>query len=155
MNLTHIILFNFLTGATPSDAVVVPEAEAEFSGGFWEAYDREMVDRDRIRRKRRKVEELAERAQDKIEREIALELRKHEAEQARVDELNRLRELVERHQEGLALSERVSVAAERAILQRNFSAMEALERELQRLREEELFMLEAIRLITSGGPVNG
>lgn len=109
-----------------------------FSGGFLHAYE---LEQSRRRKKRREQEELEEDAQalkDQLDREIALLLRKQEAEDERRAELDRLQRLVRDHsRNALELSDRAKIAYLRALTQANFSAMEALDRELQRQLEEE------------------
>lgn len=118
---------------------VVPSAE-RFSGGYtwWLAWEREQERRRRKRKRQQELEDEARALQDRIDRDIALLLRQQEAESAREAELARLKRLVRRysHQE-LELSDRAKVAYVRALTQQNFSALEALERELAQQIEEE------------------
>jgi hypothetical protein len=112
----------------------------QFSGGFFVDYAHEQAV---LRRKRREQDELEEEARelkDKVDREIALLLRAQEAETERKAELDRLQALVKAHSHAqLELSDRAKIAYVRALTQANFSAMEALDRELQRMIEEEEF----------------
>jgi hypothetical protein len=119
----------------PQPPVVTPEVTG---GGFWPAYERYRATRIRKKREQEELEEEARALQDKVDREIALLLRAAEAEQARKAELDRLQALVKAHSNAqLELSDRAKIAYVRALTQANFSAMEALERELQRQLDEE------------------
>lgn len=117
----------------------VPQAVDEaFSGGFVFAYEREVGRRARRRREQEQLEEDTESIQEEIDRKIAVLLRKQEYEDERRAELNRLNKLViDFAKERSDLSDRVQKAYVRALTQANFSALEALDRELQRMLEEE------------------
>lgn len=125
------------SGFTPPTPVSPPET---FSGGygFLNAYEREQARRRRRRRKQEELEEESRNLQDKVDREIAELLRIQEAKDEERDNLARLQRLVRQHSdEALQLSDRAKVAYMRALTQANFSAMQALDRELQRMLEEE------------------
>jgi hypothetical protein len=115
-----------------------PPVQDTFSGGFLYEYEREQ---NRRRKKRRELDEREEAARDlkdKIDREIAELLARQEAQDERRGELDRLQRLVRDHShQQLELSDRAKIAYVRALTQANFSAMEALDRELQRMLEEE------------------
>jgi hypothetical protein len=74
---------------------------------------------------------------DEITREIGIELSRQEAREAKLEHLSRLADLVTLGAAPQGASPRVLQAFERARAQLNFSALEALERELDRDREEE------------------
>lgn len=115
-----------------------PPTQDTFSGGFLYAYEREQARRRKKRREQEEREEAARELQDKVDREIAELLARQEAEDERRAELDRLQRLVRDHsRDQLQLSNRAKVAYVRALTQANFSAMEALDRELQRMLEEE------------------
>ena len=84
-------------GNTDSNAFGVTVTEGQFSGGFWFDYDAEYSRRRREEKKRLEAEEAAQKIQDELEREIALEFRKQDAENDRVNELARLTALTEKH----------------------------------------------------------
>ncbi|HLA60919.1 MAG TPA: hypothetical protein VK626_01615 [Nitrospiraceae bacterium] len=111
-----------------------------FSGGFLLAYELEQV---RRARKRRELEELAEdsaRIEDDTSRQIAAFLREQEARDAEQADAHRLHELALRYareKDSKELSDRVKIAYVRALSQANFSALEAFQRELDRMLEEE------------------
>jgi hypothetical protein len=114
------------------------DAASAFGGGFLYAYELEQSRRRKKRREQEDLEEDAEALKDQMDREIALLLRKQEAEDERRAELDRLQRLVRDHsRNALELSDRAKIAYVRALTQANFSAMEALDRELQRMLEEE------------------
>lgn len=115
-----------------------PPVQEGGGGGFLYAYELEQSRRRRKRREQEELEEEARALQDKVDREIALLLRAKEAEDEREAELARLQKLVREHsREQLALSDRAKIAYTRALTQANFSALEALDREMQRQMEEE------------------
>ena len=145
-----------VTGTNPAgsdssnafDVTVSEAAEESATGGWWVRYEQEMLKREYDERKRRKKRQEALALKAEVDRELALEFRKQEEEQARRQELARLRKLAESHRAEIeALGGRVLQAAERAIINQTFSSMEALERELKRAREEELFLLQALEMI--------
>lgn len=123
---------------TDNPAIVPQVASTPFTGGFLYAYERARAARRKRLQEEEELEEQARALQDKVDREIALLLRAAEAEQARQAELDRLQGLVRAHSNAqLQLSDRAKIAYVRALTQANFSAMEALDRELQRMIEEE------------------
>ena len=115
---------------------------------FHNAYEAELARRRKRKREREALEQETEQIQDDLDRAIAQELRKQEAIDEKRDNLNRLKELAKQHADLEAArqySERVATAYARAIAQENFSALEALDRELQRARDEEDMMTMAAR----------
>ena len=137
--------------STGCKGVAAVEEQPAPSGGwaFYFAHEQEMLRREDERRERLVKSEKSRNIPDQIEREIALEFRALEAEEARWLELERLRRLVEKYRSEVRhqSSEKVNKAADRAILQGNFSAMEALERELRKERETQRAFLEAATLL--------
>lgn len=139
-----------LTGAGALDGLVMLDlgvsglfaqpitASADYSGGFLFAYELEQAHRRRKRAEQEERKADASHLMDKVDREIALLLQKQEAEDEQRAELDRLKGLVSAHsREQLELSDRAKIAFTRALAQANFSALEALDRELQRQLEEE------------------
>jgi hypothetical protein len=128
--------------AYQSDAVVVEE-----TGGGWapflSKYEKDLERRRRRDRERRELERETDEIQDELDRAIAQELRKQEALDAKRQDLDSLAALAKQADLEAAreYSERVAVAFARAVTQGNFSAMEALDRELQRARDEEEFLM--------------
>lgn len=125
----------------------IPDVSA--TGGFWFDYDREYI---RRKAKQEELEEARRKAkllQNAIDREIAELLQAEEKEKARLEELKRLSELANKHQRTVTfeLGQNVAKAAQRAQKQGNFSAMEALERNLRIAKEEEEFLFQALTLI--------
>lgn len=120
----------------------------EPSGGFWFDYDYELTRRRKEKEERERLEREAKQIQDRLDRALALEFRKKEAEQSRIDELQRLSKLAAQHTETIQeLDKKVIIAAERAVRKGKFSAMEAFEREIGRVREEELFLMMALSMV--------
>lgn len=133
-------IINLGFAASPSGFVPPepPAATPPTSGGFWYAYEQHRARSARSKREQEEDEEDARQLQDKVDREIALLLQKAQAEGERKAELNRLQQLVKAHSNAqLQLSDRAKIAYVRALTQANFSAMEALDRELQRQLDEE------------------
>ncbi len=123
------------------------------SGGF--TYFEGQYDRERARRRRERAEllELEKEARaipEVIDREIAVLLREQDARELKRQELERLRKLADslRAEEArVAYGERVAKALDRAIEKGSFSALEALDREIQRAQEEEDSMLLSITMM--------
>lgn len=142
-----LINLGFAASASTSAA---PAAQVEQnSGGYsWRWFDQEMLRRKKKKREQEEAEERAQALQDKIDRELAAELRKAEKERERINELKRLAELAQKNIKQVeALEPKVLKALERAIIQGNYSAMEAFEREVSRAREEEEFLLLAWQIL--------
>jgi hypothetical protein len=121
-------------------------ATVEEGGGwapFLSKYEKDLERRRRRDRERRLLELETAEIQDELDRAIAQELRKQEALDAKRQDLDRLSALARTADLEAArqYSERVAVAFARAVTQGNFSAMEALDRELQRARDEEEFLM--------------
>ncbi len=125
--------------------VVEVEAEETPGGGFWFDYDREISRRRAREAELARLEAEAKRIQDRLTREIALELRKKEAEQERLDDIKRLVALAEKHRQSEVISQndRVLNAVERAVSKGNYSALQAFDREIRRAKEEEEFLMQA------------
>lgn len=135
-------------GVEVTEAPVV-EVEDGASGGWWYAYDYEYNARKRKKEELKALEAKAEQIQNDVDREIAKELRAQDKERERIDELRRLSKLAAAHREELqqSVSQKAILAAENAMIKGTYSAMEQLERELARSREEELFLLQAASII--------
>ena len=111
---------------------------------FREKRDRDKAERDKIR------EEITEIESD-VDREIARILQKDLKNEARERELKDLELLVATtfRNEDIPKAKIHGVAKEfvRAAVQGNFSAMEALEREMDRIREDEEFLMLAMVIL--------
>jgi TolA-binding protein len=113
-------------------------SEPAGSGGFLYDYGLYLRRAAKKRRRQKELEEEARALKDKVDREIAELLRLQEVEDEKRDNLARLQRLVQKHsKDALELSDRAKIAYVRALTQANFSALEALDRELQRMIEEE------------------
>ncbi len=125
---------------------------ATFTGGWWGAFEREMSRRERERKKLEQKLEETRKIEDKVTRDIALEERRIEQNNARLRELERLQALAQEHERTIQrnVNERVRAAYTRTQLKKSFSALEALERELKRAKEEEDFLIMAIQVIHNG-----
>jgi len=127
--------------------------QAETTGGGWWPWW--TIERERRRRERERLERLREETEeipDAIDRQIAAIERDLESERLRKAELARLKAAAERYGRETAESEyndRVGAALERAIRQGNYSALEALEREMLRAQEDDEFFMLSVTLILS------
>ena len=138
-----VINLGFAAGATT--AVVVEET---FSGGFFFDYDREQFRRRKERKRLEELEEEAQKIQDDLDKALALEFRKKEREESRIQELQVLTRLAREHKAEVdrVFNENVIKAANRAIMDQGFSQMEMLERLIDKQQQEEEFLLEAARI---------
>jgi hypothetical protein len=136
------------------DAVQPPAAEQAVGGGGWWPYwwrdehERRQRERQRIEAAREEAEEIA----DRVDREIALIERDIESKEQRTAELARLKAAAEKYGREAAedaYNDRVGAALERAVRQGNYSALDALDREMVRAQEEAEFFLLAVTLILS------
>ena len=117
------------------------------TGGWIRGYERELARRRIAKLKQIRREEETEEIQDKIDREIAELIVAQEAKDEHRQELERLSALLKSNKDAESIrqyGERVMKAYERALLQGNFSALEAFDREISRAREEEEFLLLSI-----------
>ena len=130
------------------EAYIAP-VTATGGGGyhFWIAYEQEQLRKEEAQKIRRQEKEKAQRIKVRLDRELALAERKLEEQTERQAELTRLTNLVRQHRGLELLDERVDAIAQAAIDQQTYSAMERMERELLKMRQEEEFLLMAARLI--------
>ena len=124
--------------------------EETFSGGyFWVKYEQEQYRREDERKRRLRAKRLARKIKKKIDRELALAERAIEDEEARKAELARINRLVAQNKDVIISLDnaRLEKAMFEAIEKQTFSTMERLERELAKVREEELFLLMATQIL--------
>lgn len=144
-----------LAGSADSNAftVTVVAAAVESATGGWlflNDYEAELRRRRKRKKEREELEAETEQIQNELDRSIAQLLREQEAIDEKRDNLNRLGDLAKQNADLEAArqySERVATAYARAITQGNFSALEALDRELQRARDEEEFLMLSLMLL--------
>lgn len=125
-------------------------SDEEPSGGyisFWDDFERELDRRRREKQLRLKRKQKAKQIADKLTREIYLEERKIEEEEARRAELARINRLAAQNQDFI-----VALNLERSLYEslerQTFSTMERLERELMKAkREEEEFLFIAAQIL--------
>lgn len=118
--------------------------------GFYNDYQIELNRRRRETREQERREREAQEIQNETDRKIAIEQRRIEAAERREAELSRVGEFSQRYQSVTArkhLGERVAIAYERAAVQGNRSALEALDREMHRATEEEEFLMMATLMV--------
>lgn len=137
-------------------AIVVslgPQPVDDTATGGWafrNYYEAELQRRKARERLRKKLEEETEQIQDELDRAIAQELRKQEAIDDKREDYKRLADLAKANADLEAArqySERVHTAFARVLAKGNYSAIEALDRELKRAKEEEAFLMEAFWLL--------
>lgn len=137
---------------TDAGVVVVtgeaPQQDA-VGGWFWFQYEKE---RERRRRRQAELEEAqedAERIADETTREIARLLQAQEAKDAERANIDRLRRLVQQYAaDARSDSARVQAALAAAQQKATRAALERLEREIERMREEEeVALLMALALV--------
>jgi hypothetical protein len=118
---------------------------------FLYAYEAQLLRRRAEEERRLQLLEESKAIDEPISREIAELLRKQEAIDAERADLARLKGLVAQYRsEGIQdLAPRVAAAYARALAQENFSALQALDRELRRQLDEEELALVMI-LLTEG-----
>lgn len=142
--LAWVMNLGFAAGESGAPPVVV--AQETFTGGFFVAFDREVARRRKRLKELEEREEETERIQAETDRQIAELFRAQEREATEREENERLQRLAKQYRTDAAieaLGERTAKALSRAAVQGNFSAIEALIREVQRAIEEEQFMLQA------------
>jgi len=132
-------------GSDSSNAFnVTVSLAADFTGGFWFDYDREIKRKHDKRKELQELEAKAEQIQNDLDKKLALEIQQDQQDKARLKELNRLVELAETHEKAVTqLGEKVTTAYKRAIIKHTYSSMEALERTIRQAREEEDFLIRA------------
>ena len=117
---------------------------------MFDAFRQKKVEDEEERKK--KLKSISEIDND-LDREIAQRLQKDLQQEDRERELQRLERLVAQsfsNQDlplARAYNERVAKAFARVAVQKNFSAIEALEREMERAREEEEILLLALAML--------
>lgn len=133
-----------------ADAEVVDDEIFSGGWGFLNSYDSYRQKKERDKRRLKRLLEEIKALESPIDREIAEILHKDTTEDTRLEQLAELERMVASSfrnselEKARTYSERVAKAYVRANVQGNFSALEALEREIERAREEEEFLLIAI-----------
>ncbi len=118
------------------------------SGGWewWAAYEHEMYEREKALRKRQKRRKKAEKIKDDLIRAIALAERDLEEEASRKRELAKLTLLAYQYQD--SLNKELGRIIQEAVERQTFSAMERMEREIKRAKEdEEHFLIVAAQIL--------
>lgn len=115
-----------------------PTPATQPSGGFFFGFDRHLAERRRREREEEEARTEAEAIQAELDRQIALELRKQEARDAERADLGRLQALADRYAgTKQPVTRRVSAALLKAQEERTRNALEQLEREVERMLDEE------------------
>ena len=143
-----------IPGITATSVAIGPPVEEEErpAGGYgalnwYDGY------RQKKRKRKKELEKAIAEIEDEVDRLIAIELHKDLETERHEQELAELEALIsETYSEAQlaaaqAISNRVAKAYTRAALQGNYSAIEAFEREMERAREEEEFLLLAMALL--------
>lgn len=126
----------------PPDPTPVVET---FSGGFFFGFDHHLARRRRREREEEEARTEAQAIQDQLDREIALLLRQQEAKDEQRRELERLQALADQYAgTKQPVPRRVSTALLKAYEERSRNALEQLQREVERMLEEEELALMII-----------
>lgn len=142
-----------ITGLARLDDGAIVATIDQPSGGwpiFATLYERELSQRSVRKRKHQELEQETAKIRNRLDREIAVELRRKEKAESHKAELARLKAIaveLEAAEARQVYGEAVAKALERAVTAGNFSALEALDRELQRSNQETEFLLMAATLI--------
>lgn len=144
----NFILQSFLSGESGA-AEVVDEVEEVYTGGFWYAFEEARAEaRKREREELLELEKQAKKLKTKLDKQLNQEFKAQLADEIKKQEYTRISKLAESHQRQIKeFGERVEKATQRAVTQQNFSALEALTRELQRVKEEEDFLIQATMMM--------
>lgn len=151
MIISQMVVLKLLAGAGEAivEAVV---ATATTGWKFLMDFDRFRKKRDEEEEERRRTKELVKEIESEVDREIAQLLQQDIADDVRKREIEELERLIAENatpQDFIAAeAHNVAKAFARAALQKNFSAIEALERELDRKIEEDEFLLLALVILT-------
>lgn len=147
----YVITGTNLAGTDDSNgfSVTVNEVVAQQSpsGGwltFINTYEQQAERRRREARKRKELEEETEQIQDATDRQIAQLLREQEAKDAKRADLERLAALAKANadiESARRYSERVARAYEAALKSESIKALDRLDKELRKAREEEEALL--------------
>lgn len=134
---------------TDASAPVVEATETTTGGwGAYNAFDSYSQRKAWREKKRKKLLEQIEQIQDQVDREIAELL--HEDDLSDSQDVEELRQIVSQDfsevnaEIAAEFSERLAKAYIRAATQQNYSALKAFEREMDRMREEEEFLVLSI-----------
>jgi hypothetical protein len=140
-----------LVGYAPEVVVGGVGVEPPHGGGWWPYWWRREQERRREERERIEIlREETEQIPDALDREIAKLERDIESETQRKTELARLKAAADQHGKDSTeyeYNERVVAAFDRAVRYGNYSALEALDREMLRAHDEADFFLLAVTLI--------
>ena len=135
---------------------IVPVVVAVTVGPGWKflmEFDTFRTKRDEEEEKRKQAEELVKDIESPVDREIATLLQQDLATDTRKEEISELQQLIAKNatdrdfEAAKAHNARIAKVFVRAALNKNFSAVEALERELDREREEDEFLYLALILL--------
>lgn len=134
---------------TDASAPVVVEQPVT-GGGFYYAFEYHRALREKRKRLEREREEAEREIQDETDRNIAQLLHEQEAKDAERDELQRIQRMADEYA-GRAMQEGVSRRAAAAILkaqeERSFNALMQMQREIERMFEEEEVAIKAALML--------
>lgn len=151
MIISQMIALKLLAGASPIEAVVVVDVPATTGWKFLMDFDRFRKQREEDEEERERVKEIVEAIESPVDKEIAQILQKDIETEDRAKEIKALEQLITENatpQDLIAAeAHNVAKAFARAALQKNFSAIEALEREMDQKQEEDDFLMLALVLM--------
>jgi hypothetical protein len=127
-----------------------PVVQQESGGGFYFGFDRIRYEREKRKREQEELEAETQAIQDSTDREIAKLLREQEARDAERAELTRLQTLADRFA-GQAMkagvSRKVSAAILKANEERTVSSLQAMQRQIEQMLEEEMISINISLLL--------
>lgn len=150
-SIEKITVLQHYGGIEWSAEVVVEEVPATTGWKFLMDFDRFRKKREEDEEEREKVKEIVEAIESPVDKEIAQLLQQDIETEDRAKEIKALELLITENatpQDLIAAeAHNVAKAFVRAAIQKNFSAVEALERELDQQREQDEFLMLALVLL--------
>ncbi len=133
-----------------ADTTPAAPVDTQKSGGWIYLWQGELKRRKDDEEKRRKERERALAIKDKLDRELALAERKIESETARRAELARVNRIAAQYRRDIiATYPETERALTESLERQTFSTMERMEREINRAREEEEFLMQAAYILVN------
>ena len=154
MIISQMIVLKLIAGASEAVVVVVPVTVGP-GWKFLMEFDTFRTKRDEEEEKRKQAEELVKDIESPVDREIATLLQQDLATDTRKEEISELQQLIAKNatdrdfEAAKAHNARIAKVFVRAALNKNFSAVEALEREMDRKIEEDEFLMLAVLLLNA------
>ena len=150
MIISEMIVLKLLAGASEAGTVIVIPVTGGPGWKFVMDFDMFRTKRDAEEEERKRIKELVEDIESPVDREIATLLQEDLDKEARKQQIKELQRIIAENATAQDLmaaeAHNVAKAFARAAMQKNFSAIEALEREMDKKIEEDEFLMLAILL---------